>query len=213
MYAMAFDQVSILNPESLLLDAGSYAFLIVLAFLFAGSGTVIAMALPGNSLLFVSGFLLSTGFFEIRLLPGMTLMAVAVFFGNLFGYWTGLKIGPRIFTRKKSRFFNQNTVKQAEVFFQKYGARTVVITRFIPFIRQIAINMAGVGKMNIATFTTYSFIGAVSWIFTLTPLGYFLGQFEFVQKNIELVTMGLFVISSVMIIRELRKQAAKQKLD
>lgn len=142
--------------------------------IFAESGILIGLFLPGDSLLFTAGFLASQGYLNIGVL--LPLFFLAAFAGDSVGYWFGRKVGPRIFTREKSFFFNPANVEKTRVFFEHHGTKAIVLARFIPVIRTFVPVMAGVGEMKYGIFILYNFIGALIWAVGLTAAGYFFGN-------------------------------------
>ena len=143
--------LALLNPEDLLRNGG---LLILGAIVFAESGLLIGFFLPGDSLLFIAGFLASeAGNNVLPPLPFVILVSASMaIIGDQVGYLIGKKMGPAIFARPKSRLFNPDHVTKAHAFFEKYGARTVVLARFVPIVRTFAPVVAGVGKMDYKTF-------------------------------------------------------------
>jgi len=141
---------------------------------FAESGLFFGFFLPGDSLLFTAGFLASQGFLDIW--PATLLVFIAAIMGDSFGYAFGRKIGPAIFNKEDSRFFKKENLMKAEKFYEKYGAKTIIIARFLPVVRTFAPIVAGVGKMNYAKFIRYNIIGGFVWTFGLMFAGYFLGK-------------------------------------
>jgi membrane-associated protein len=194
-----------LDPKSLIDDVGLWG---VFAVVFAESGLLVGFFLPGDSLLFTAGFLASApssvdealhlplGF----LLIGTFLAAVA---GDQVGYLLGRRAGPAIFRRPNSRFFKQENVDKAHAFFDKYGAKTIVLARFVPIVRTFAPVVAGVSRMNYRTFVTFNVIGGFLWAIGVTLLGYFLGQVDVIEENLELAILTVVAISLLPIVREL----------
>lgn len=148
-------------------------YLGVAAIVFAESGLFIGFILPGDSLLFTAGFLASQGFFNPLILIAVVFPAAVL--GDNFGYAFGRRVGPKIFTREDSLLFHKENLERARMFYEKYGAKTIVLARFLPIIRTFAPILAGVGKMRYATFFAYNLIGAALWGIGLSLLGYFLG--------------------------------------
>jgi membrane-associated protein len=142
--------------------------------IFAESGVFIGIFLPGDSLLFTAGILSSQGYLNIWIL--LPLFFAAGYLGDLAGYFIGRSIGPRIFSRPKSFWFNPENVEKTKRFYDKYGKKTVIIARFIPIVRTIAPVMAGVGEMRYETFMLYNGLGALCWGVGITALGYFFGN-------------------------------------
>lgn len=140
---------------------------------FAETGLFLGFFFPGDSLLFVAGVLAAQGFFSLPiLLVGLFVSALT---GNLFGYWFGGYVGPKIFSREDSLLFRKSHLIKAQQFYEKYGPKTIVLARFIPIVRTFAPIVAGVAKMHYGTFFLYNFIGALLWSVGLTTLAYYLG--------------------------------------
>ncbi|MBJ7460024.1 MAG: VTT domain-containing protein [Ilumatobacteraceae bacterium] len=164
---------------------------------FAESGLLIGFFLPGDSLLFIAGFLSSSA--GSNVLPPLPLVALVTTLcaiaGDQVGYWFGHRVGPALFDRPKSRVFNPKNVEKAHAFLEKYGAKTIVLARFVPVVRTFAPIVAGVGKMNYRTFVLYNIIGGVVWGGGVTTLGYFLGEVNFVKENIEIASLAIVALS------------------
>src|SRR3989338_7045932 len=148
-------------------------YLGVAAIVFAESGLFIGFVLPGDSLLFTAGFLASQGFLNPLILIAVVFPAAVL--GDNFGYAFGRRVGPKIFTREDSLLFHKENLERARMFYEYYGAKTIVLARFLPIIRTFAPILAGVGKMRYATFFAYNLIGGALWGIGITLLGYFLG--------------------------------------
>ncbi len=146
----------------------------VFAVIFAESGLFFGFFLPGDSLLFTAGLLASQHLFSIWFLViGCVIAAIA---GDSVGYSFGSYIGVRIFTREDSFFFRKKHVERSHAFYEKYGAKAIVLARFVPIVRTFAPILAGVGTMNYRKFLAYNAIGGASWVICLSGLGYFLGN-------------------------------------
>jgi len=149
-------------------------YLGIFAIIFAESGLFIGFFLPGDSLLFTAGFLASQDFFSLPLLlVGCFLAAVL---GDSVGYAFGRRVGPRLFQREDSVLFHKKNVFKAQAFYEKHGAKTIVIARFIPVVRTFAPIVAGIGQMRYRHFLTYNVVGGLLWAVGVTLLGYFLGN-------------------------------------
>ena len=203
-----------LNPQKLL-EQGGLALLT--AIVFAESGLLIGFFLPGDSLLFIAGFLSSTaGGNRLPPLPVVVLCVVlAAFIGDQVGYWFGKKVGPSLFDRPKSRLFNPDNVVKAHGFFEKYGPKTIVLARFVPIVRTFAPIVAGVGTMKYRTFVTYNIVGAVLWGVGVTTLGYFLGEIDAVKHNIEIAIIVIVAVSLIPVAIELirHRREARHAVD
>ena len=186
--------LALLNPEELLRNGG---LLILGAIVFAESGLLIGFFLPGDSLLFIAGFLASeAGNNVLPPLPFVILVSASMaIIGDQVGYLIGNKMGPAIFARPKSRLFNPDHVTKAHAFFEKYGARTVVLARFVPIVRTFAPVVAGVSQMDYKTFVRYNIVGGLLWGAGLPLLGFFLGQIDIVKEHIEIAVIAIVFIS------------------
>jgi len=141
---------------------------------FAESGLFFGFFLPGDSMLFTAGLLASQGFFNIYVLATLTGLAAVV--GDSVGYWFGTFVGPAIFSREDSRFFKKSNIDKAHAFYDKHGPKAIVLGRFIPIVRTFVPIVAGVAKMEYATFLKYNIIGALIWGVGVTVAGYALGS-------------------------------------
>src|SRR5271170_7611147 len=161
--------------------------------IFAETGLLAGFFLPGDSLLFSVGVASGAAGINIYLV-GVMLMAAAIIGDNL-GYYLGYQAGPRIFSRPKSRFFHPDQIRRTKVFYEKYGARAIMYARFIPVVRSCTPFIAGVARMPYWKFLTFSLLGGIIWIATITTLGCQLGQVELVRKNFEKVVLGIILLA------------------
>jgi membrane-associated protein len=183
--------------------AGPIMALIVVAIIvFAESGLLIGFFLPGDSILFTLGFLIQ-GSASFRLDLNIHLVVLILFIaavaGDNVGYIFGKKIGPKLFTRPNSLLFRQENVQKAQDFYDKHGAKTIIIARFIPIVRTFAPLVAGVAKMDHKTFTMFNLIGGLLWTAGLAYLGYFLG-FGLTKAGIDIDTVLLPIIMLILIV-------------
>lgn len=146
----------------------------IFGIVFAESGLLLGFFLPGDSLLFTAGFLASQGFFKIWLLILICFSAAVL--GDSFGYAFGKRTGPMIFRREDSIFFHRSHLDRAARFYEKHGGKTIILARFMPFIRTFAPILAGVGNMRYGTFLSYNVIGGALWAVGLPLLGFYLGS-------------------------------------
>lgn len=187
-----------LNTEAIITAVG-YAGLF--AIIFAESGLLFGFFLPGDSLAFTAGLLAATGALNLAIL--LCLLPVAAVLGDSAGYWFGAFIGPRIFIKEDSFFFSKKHVARSEAFYEKYGARALVLARFVPVVRTFVPVLAGVGSMRYRTFIIYNIIGAVLWAGGITLLGYFLGRtFPAIEHYLTLAIAVVIILSLVPIARE-----------
>lgn len=179
--------------------------------IFAESGLLIGFFLPGDSLLFTAGFLVHQNIltFNIHLL--VLILFVAAALGDNVGYAFGQRVGRRLFKRKDSLLFHKENLRRAEEFYEKHGAKTIVLARFVPVVRTFAPIVAGISSMHYRTFFIYNLIGALLWAVGLTYLGYFAGDvIERAGINIEYVILGIIFVSILPpIIHVLREPEAR----
>jgi len=146
----------------------------ITAIVFAESGLFFGFFLPGDSLLFTAGFLASQGFLNIYLTIFMIFVSAVA--GDSVGYFFGRKVGPAIFKKEDSIFFKKENLIRTERFYEKNGAKTIIIARFIPIVRTFAPIIAGIANMNYVKFIKYNIVGGFFWSFGVTLAGYFLGK-------------------------------------
>jgi membrane-associated protein len=192
-----------LDPQALIDSFGRYALWGVLFILFAECGLLIGFFLPGDSLLFTVGLLISQGVIGTPLWLACLLMTLAAIAGNVVGYAIGARAGPAILSRPDSRLFKQSYVDKTRLFFDKYGNRAIVLARFVPIVRTFITVVAGVAGMSFRRFITYSAIGGVLWATGVTLLGYYLGQIALVREHIELMLLAIVAVSVLPIAFEL----------
>jgi membrane-associated protein len=175
----------------------------------AESGLLLGFFLPGDTLLFVGGFLSSAaGGHRLPPLPITALVAfAAAAAGDQIGYLFGRRVGPSLFSRPKSRLFDPANVERANEFFARRGPAALVIARFVPIVRTFVPIVAGVGSMHYRRFVTYNLIGAFAWGVGITTLGYFLGEIDFIKHNLDYAAIGIAAVSLLPVLRELRRAA------
>jgi membrane-associated protein len=199
-----------LNPETLLVSLGDWAFWGAVAIIFAECGLLIGFFLPGDSLLFVVGLFIAQGFISVNIWFAAAILALAAFLGNVVGYWIGAVAGPPLFSRPDSRIFKQEYVTKTHEFFEKHGGQAIIMARFVPIVRTFITATAGVARMDLRHYLTYSAIGAVIWGGVITILGYFLGNIPIVKENLELALLAIVFISIIpMIIEFLRSRGRR----
>jgi membrane-associated protein len=178
----------------------------LLLIIFAETGLLVGFFLPGDSLLFTAGLVSAGGLAGVTLAPLWVLLIVlplVAIAGNLVGYWIGYRAGPSVFSRPNSRLFKAEYVEQAHAFFEKYGARTVLLARFVPIARTFTTVMAGASRMDFRVYALYSVIGGIVWAGGVTALGHWLGQVDVIREHIELFAILIVVISVVPVAIEL----------
>lgn len=200
-----------LNPESMLTALGDIAFWVVLGIIFAECGLLIGFFLPGDSLLFVTGLFIASGFITINIWVACLLLFIAAVVGNATGYGIGYQVGPALFRREDSRLFKKVYVDKTHEFFDKYGGRAIILARFVPIVRTFITAIAGVGRMDFRRFMFYSAIGGLLWAVGVTLLGYFLGTIPFVKNNIEIMLVLIVLVSVVPIAYEFIKHRRQRR--
>jgi membrane-associated protein len=176
----------------------AFGLLGVLAIVFAESGLLIGFFLPGDSVLFTAGLLISQHqVIHQPLWLVCLLIAVASILGNQVGYVFGRKAGPALFRRPNSRLFKQEYVTKAHDFFERHGPKALVLARFIPVVRTFTPILAGVSGMTYRAFTVFNVLGGVLWGAGVTVAGYFLGQIGFIRDHIDVVLVAIIVVSVI----------------
>lgn len=191
------------NLTDLTQRAGGWIYGLLFLVIFCETGLVVTPFLPGDSLLFAVGALAAKGGLDIRLLA--VLLTVAAILGDALNYHIGQYLGPRVLRGDGSRWLNRKHLARTEQFFEKYGARTVVLARFVPIVRTFAPFVAGIGSMRYSRFLVYNVIGALIWMCVFLGAGYFLGQIQFVKERFTLVVFGIIGVSVLPMVFELAK--------
>ncbi|MGC9500381.1 DedA family protein [Streptomyces sp. WG7] len=182
----------------------------ILLIVFAESG--LFAFLPGDSLLFTAGLFVAEGSYITQpLWLVCTLIVLAAVIGDQVGYMIGKFFGPKLFSRPDSKLFKQENLEKAHEFMEKYGPKAIVLARFVPIVRTFAPIVAGAGRMKYRTFLTYNIIGGVAWGSGVTLAGYWLGQIEFIRKNVEPILVLIVVLSVVPIAIEYVRERGKKK--
>jgi membrane-associated protein len=178
---------------------GTAVYGILFLIIFVETGVVVMPLLPGDSLLFSIGLLAkTTGSLDIKII--IPLLVIAALLGDNLNYFIGKKFGKLVQSKEKILFLKKEHIEETEKYFEKYGAKTVILARFIPIVRTVAPFVAGAGEMNYRIYLTYCIIGAVLWVSSITLLGYFLGLNEWVNANFEKVVLGIVFISVLPIL-------------
>ena len=184
-----------IDPDHLLSTFGLLGLLIII---FAECGLLVGFFLPGDTLLFSAGLLTATGKLDVPLWVQLVTVSIAAILGNLVGYWIGYKAGPAVFNKPNSRLFRQEYVDRSHDFFERYGARTIVLARFVPIVRTFAAVMAGASRMRFRTFAIYSVVGGVLWGAGMIALGYYLGHIPFVRNTLEPLIEPILIVVVVL---------------
>lgn len=172
---------------------GVWAYVIVFLVIFCETGLVVTPVLPGDSLLFALGALAALGALHIEAL--LILLCIAAIAGDTVNYSIGHYIGPKVFHYEDSRFFKKKYLVKTHEFYERHGGKTIIIARFMPFIRTFAPFVAGVGAMSYSKFIVYNIIGGVTWICSFLLGGYFFGNIPSVKENFTVVIIAIIIIS------------------
>ena len=183
--------------------------MILFLIIFYETGLVVTPFLPGDSLLFVLGAMAAAGNFQIMvLILGLSLAAIS---GNMLNYAIGGLLSKRVMNNHPLPFVNQGHIRRTHEFFEKYGGKTIIITRFVPIIRTLAPFIAGVGSMSYGRFTLYNIIGGTGWVLVGILSGFFFGNLPFVRKNFSLVILAIAFISLIPVMLEFIKHRRSSK--
>ena len=177
-------------------DYGVWVYALLFLIVFVETGVVVMPFLPGDSLLFVVGTLCGAGIISYPL--AVTLLLTAAIAGDQCNYAIGRWVGPRVFGWEQSRWFNRRAFDQTHAFYEKWGPITIVLARFLPFIRTFAPFVAGVAEMTRPKFTFYNVLGGCIWVLGLVTAGYFLGSLPWVQANLSKIIWALILVPGLI---------------
>ena len=177
---------------------GAWVYALLFLIVFVETGVVVMPFLPGDSLLFVVGTLCGVGLMNLPL--SIALLTAAAILGNQPNYTLGHHIGPRVFQWEQSRFFNKRAFEQAHEFYERYGGITIVLARFMPFVRTFAPFVAGVAQMTRRRFTFYDVTGGALWVVSLVGAGYLFGNIPVVKSNLEKIIWAMILIPGLIAI-------------
>jgi len=195
---------------------GQWVYALLFAIVFAETGFVVTPFLPGDSLLFAAGALAATGGLNGWMLT--VLLIVAAFTGNAVNYTIGRFVGPRIFTAADDtaitrKLLNREHLQRAHAFFEQYGGKAVVLSRFVPIVRTFLPFVAGAAQMSAAAFAAYNLAGAVGWVVLCVGAGMLFGNVPLVKQNFSLVTIGIVAVSVLpMVVEYVRHRSRRQSL-
>jgi membrane-associated protein len=181
---------------------GPWLYFLLFAIVFCETGLVVTPFLPGDSLLFAVGALASVPNSGVNVGVAAALLIAAAVLGDAVNYAVGAYMGPKVFSREDSRWLRKEHLQRTHQFYEKYGAKTIILARFVPIVRTFAPFVAGVGSMTYAKFATYNIAGAVGWVLSLLLAGYFFGQIPTIQRNFHIVIVAIIVISLLPIVFE-----------
>ncbi len=177
---------------------GAWVYALLFAIVFVETGVVVMPFLPGDSLLFVVGALCGVGLMNLPL--AMALLLIAAVLGDQMNYTIGRYFGPAVWQWEQSRFFNRRAFEHAHAFYERYGGITIILARFMPFVRTFAPFVAGVAEMNRGRFTAYNVVGAVLWVVGISLAGYLFGNIPWVQANLDKIIWALIIVPGLIAI-------------
>jgi membrane-associated protein len=198
------------DPESIIQFGGMALLLFVV---FAETGLLVGFFLPGDSLIFISGLVCVSKpeLLQVDILTLIFCLALAAILGNIAGYWFGYKVGPPLFQRKDSIIFKKQYLIVTEKFYKENGGKTLIIGRFLPIIRTFAPILAGVIQVDFKRFMFFNIVGAFAWIGILASLGYYLGSYAWVQKNVGYIVIGLVIVTMIPLVKTYLQEKKKNK--
>lgn len=182
--------------EAFVQTYGVWVYALLFVIVFVETGVVVMPFLPGDSLLFIVGALAGAGLLNLPI--AIVVLLIAAILGDQSNYSIGRWCGPRVFAWNNSRWFNRHAFDQAHAFYERYGGITIVLARFMPFVRTFAPFVAGVAEMTRSTFTMYNVIGALIWVLGLCGAGYLFGNLPWVQANLSLIIWGLILLPGLL---------------
>jgi membrane-associated protein len=184
--------------EAFVRQYGAWIYVLLFLIVFVETGFVIMPFLPGDSLLFVVGALCGVGFMSFPI--AVTVLLAAAILGDQCNYHIGRYFGPKVFQWEQTRFFNRRAFLQAHAFYERYGGITIILARFMPFLRTFAPFVAGVAEMTRSKFTFFNVTGAFIWVLSLCTAGYFLGSLPWVQENLSKIIWALILVPGVIVL-------------
>src|SRR5687768_1632668 len=184
--------------EAFVVAYGPWVYALLFLIVFVETGLVVMPFLPGDSLLFIVGALCGAGLMSYSI--AVPILIVAAILGDQCNYSIGRYFGPKVFQWESSRFFNRKAFDQAHAFYERYGGITIVLARFMPFIRTFAPFVAGVAEMTRGKFTLYNIGGALLWVVGLCTAGYLFGNLAFVKEHLDKIIWALIIVPGLIAI-------------
>jgi len=184
--------------ETFVRDHGTWVYALLFLIIFVETGLIVMPFLPGDSLLFVVGAMCGVGLMNYPLV--MALLVTAAILGDQCNYSIGRYFGPKVFQWEQSRFFNKRAFDQAHAFYEQYGGVTIIVARFLPFVRTFAPFVAGVAEMTRAKFTLYNVVGAVIWVVGIVTVGYLFGNIPFVKTHLDKIIWAMIFIPGLIVL-------------
>jgi len=182
--------------EAFVAQYGAWVYALLFLIIFVETGVVVMPFLPGDSLLFIVGAMCGAGLMNLPLVMGLLLTAAIL--GDQTNYTIGRYFGPRVFQWEESRFFSRKGFDQAHAFYEKYGGITIILARFMPFVRTFVPFVAGVAEMTRSKFTYFNVVGAVIWVVGLLSVGYLFGNLPIVQQHLSKIIWALIIVPGLI---------------
>jgi membrane-associated protein len=182
--------------EAFVAQYGAWVYALLFLIIFVETGVVVMPFLPGDSLLFIVGAMCGAGLMNLPLVMGLLLAAAIL--GDQTNYTIGRYFGPRVFQWEESRFFSRRGFDQAHAFYEKYGGITIILARFMPFVRTFVPFVAGVAEMTRSKFTFFNVVGAVIWVVGLLTVGYLFGNLPIVQQHLSKIIWALIIVPGLI---------------
>jgi membrane-associated protein len=189
---------SLTDPDRLIhllsqVITGWWGYALLAGIVFAESGLLVGLFLPGDSLLFTVGVVAGAG--ELNIVQICAVLMLFSILGDQSGYLLGRRTGPRIFVRPDSLLFKHEYVTRTSAFYEKHGGKTLIYAKFVPIVRTFAPFMAGVGRMRYARFVSFNVVGGLGWVLSMTLAGYYLGSIPIIRVHFEKVVIGIVILS------------------
>ena len=201
-----------LDAQEILSAFGDWAAVAVTVIIFLETAFIFTSFLPGDSLLFLTGLTLSNSASWLPDWLGFVMIWCAAFFGTQVGYWVGFKIGPPLFQKNRKFILNEAMVSKTHEFFEKYGARAVILARFVPILRALVPMLAGISKMDYKRFTKLNLIGATVWIGVFMVPGYWLGTIPMIKENLEITVLLIIIGTSLLLPIEILRDRISNRI-
>jgi membrane-associated protein len=189
---------------------GAWVYALLFLIIFVETGLVVMPFLPGDSLLFVAGTIAGVGGMSLPML--LVLLTIAAVLGDALNYSVGRHFGTRVFAWEQSRWFNRAAFERTHAFYEQHGAITIIVARFLPFVRTFAPFVAGIAQMTYPKFALYNVVGAVLWVFSLCTLGYLIGNTAWVKAHFQWVTLAFIIIPGLPAVFEVLRHWRRARL-
>lgn len=181
---------------------GVWMYLVLFLVIFAETGLVVTPFLPGDSLIFAAAAVAARGDTALNGWAIFLVLVAAAVLGDTANYWIGASLGPRMLRNHQSRILKKEHLDRTHAFFERYGGKTIILARFVPFVRTFAPFLAGFGEMHYRRFIEFNVVGAAAWVGIFTLAGYWFGRIPAVENNLTLVLIAVVVVTTIPIVVE-----------